>query len=427
MNDESISSNASDHDGTTALTDQDRAIIGHVENALANGLQLKKWWERTDTANSYADRFETVSTFNRPDQSFAFFDQALQNGHSLPVMGDVVDLLYDRPKSSAESRAAAGMQEQIREFILHYFMRVSDFRRPQAYISSENPAPSPFLRPFSWCPEELPARQGFGYAQVYYKLRASGQVGKFPEEKRFAIVDVRELEQEYEWIVLRTRLFDFNLTFRPLGPELPQVEIPLREHQWAVLSRDFILNEDHPEPGVLGKYGYGYAVFKDPADRSLLAYGPGQFDTGFQLFNFRVLESGEARVRLVFVVNRPERILNLSLDHVTWSLTLADLVSFGLSSRLLAPMKGVLDQLPFRGGGVDPAFSSIALLNLLTGGLSARELCISRQDLEKYFLVQHFMQNYDLIVGSLQTWRQIPDWLAGEENLPSWVVTGLSS
>ena len=102
-------------------------------------------------------------------------------------------------------------------------------------------------------------------------------------------------------------------------------------------------------------------------------------------------------------------------------------MSFGLTSRLLAPVKGMLDQLPFRGGSLDPVFSSIALLNLFTGGLAAQELCISRDDLEKEFLVQHFMQHYDLIVGSLLTWRQIPDWLAGEENLPQWVVRGVNS
>jgi hypothetical protein len=53
-------------------------------------------------------------------------------------------------------------------------------------------------------------------------------------------------------------------------------------------------------------------------------------------------------------------------------------------------------------------------------------LCISRDDLEKEFLAQHFMQNYDLIVGSLQTWRQIPDWL-DSAGLPEWVVKGVSA
>ena len=267
MDNESVFGNDFNHYSTAALTQQDRAILDNVESALANGLQIKKWWEQTEATHSYADRFETVNTFNRPDRSFAFFDQALLNGQPQPVMGDVIELFYDGPKAPTEPAASAWMRDQIREFILHYFMRVSDFRRPQAYVSPTHPAPPPWLRPLSWCPEAYPAQQGFGYEQYYYKLRDSGQVGKFPEAERFAIVDVRELEQKYEWIVLRVRIFDFNLTFRPLGQELPQIVIPLREHQWVVMSRDFILNEDHPEPGVLGAYGYGYAVFTNPADQ----------------------------------------------------------------------------------------------------------------------------------------------------------------
>jgi hypothetical protein len=423
MDNKSVFGNDFDYHSTAALTQQDRAVLDNVESALANGLQIKKWWEQTEATHSYADRFETVNTFNRPDRSFAFFDQALLNGQPQPVMGDVIELFYDRPKAPTEPAASAWMRDQIREFILHYFMRISDFRRPQAYVSPTHPAPPPWLRPLSWCPEAYPAQRGFGYEQYYYKLRDSGQVGKFPEAERFAIVDLRELEQKYEWIVLRVRIFDFNLTFRPLGQELPQVVVPLREHQWVVMSRDFILNEDYPEPGVLGAYGYGYAVFTNPADQSLLAYGPGYFDTGFTLFNFRVLASGETCVQLVFVVNRPTRILNLSFNPVTWSFTLADLVSFGLPSRLFAPLQAMFAQLPGMGSGPDPVFSIIDMANLFTRGLAAQELCISRDDLEKAFLVQHFMQNYDLIVGSLQTWRQIPNWLDSAA-LPAWVVTG---
>ena len=32
------------------------------------------------------------------------------------------------------------------------------------------------------------------------------------------------------------------------------------------------------------------------------------------------------------------------------------------------------------------------------------------------------MQHYNAIAGALHTWRQILNWLAGDENLPQWVV-----
>ena len=116
MNNEPTPGNGIDQDGAAALTDQDRTILGNVENALAHGRALKRWWEQTDATNKYTDRFQTVCTFNRPDHSFAFFDQAPLNGQILPVLGDVIDLIYDRPKSPTRSGAAEWMQDQLREF-----------------------------------------------------------------------------------------------------------------------------------------------------------------------------------------------------------------------------------------------------------------------------------------------------------------------
>jgi hypothetical protein len=40
-------------------------------------------------------------------------------------------------------------------------------------------------------------------------------------------------------------------------------------------------------------------------------------------------------------------------------------------------------------------------------------------------LIQHFMQHYQLMVGSLLTWRQIPSWLQRDQgHLPEWVIRG---
>ena len=202
----------------------------------------------------------------------------------------------------------------------------------------------------------MPVLQGFGYAQVYYKLRDSGQIGKFPAEERFAIVDVRELVQKYEWVVLRIRIFDFRIPlFDRSGQELPPDRHPTAlPSSGPSSSRDFILNAERPEPGVLGALRLRLRRARGPDERGTLAYGPGHFDAGFQLFNFRVLDSGEARVKLVFVVNRPERILNLSFNPIAWAFALADLGSFGLTSRLLAPVQSMLSQLPCMGRGPRP-------------------------------------------------------------------------
>jgi hypothetical protein len=428
MNDKQTIKTSKEQETTVPLTMQDHAILDSVDRYLTAGLQLKQWWEQTDTSNAYAERFEEALTFNRPDTSFGFFDHAPVGGQTIPVMGDVQDILYDQAKAPSEQtgETAQWVRDQIREFILHYFMRVSDFQQPQGTEEDGRSAMPAYLRPLSLCPPGDAQRVGFGFSQLFYKLRESGRIGQFPSEERFAIVDLREIGEKYEWIVVKVRIFDFNLTYPPLGADAPQLVLPLSEDSYLVLSHDCITNEDNPKPGVLGKYGLGYAFIKDPT-RNLVAYGPGQFDAAIELINFRVLEDGKIRVHMVFVANQPERILNLSLDPVGWGVTLMDLMSFGLTSRVLAPMQGVLDQLPWGGVDVDPVDTFIRLANLLTGGQAAKQLCLSREGLNKQFLIKHFTQHYQAIVGSLQTWRQIPDWLAGEENLPRWVVRGVTS
>ena len=75
---------------------------------------------------------------------------------------------------------------------------------------------------------------------------------------------------------------------------------------------------------------------------------------------------------------------------------------------------------------VDPRALFTASPIFETANQAAQQLCISKEQLEKDFLAQHFIQHYTTIVGSLLTWRQIRDWLDSAA-LPEWVVTGRSS
>jgi hypothetical protein len=413
--------------GIANLTDHDRALLNSVDNYLSAGLQLKQWWQQTSATNAFTTRFELGLTFNRPDTGYGFFGQAQVAGRSMPVVGNFQAMFFDRPKVQRAQAAepAQWLREQLREYVLRYFMHVSDFRQPQGTTENARAAPPPYLRPFSLCPPEDPQRVGFGFSQLFYKLRDSGQIGRFPEEEQFAIVDLREIGQKYEWIVLRVRIFDFSFPYMPFGLESPYVVLPLSEASYLVLTRDFITYEDDPAPGVLGRYGLGYAFIKEPTS-GLLAWGPGQFDAAIEIIDFQISGDGGIRVEMVFVANQATRLLNFPLNPVDWSFTLADLMTFGLSSNLLAPLRGVLDQLPFGGGSVDPVYTLIWVANALTGGEAARQLCISREELDRQFLVKHFMQHYQTIAGALHTWRQIPDWLDSSA-LPEWVVRGVSA
>jgi hypothetical protein len=390
-----------------------------VERALADGLQLKEWWGRVDTVNGYSEPFEVVRTFNKADRALGFFERAPLSGRQFPVMGVVQESFFDQPKHAPGEAVRA----ELREFVLRYFLRVSDLRLPEAEADPGRRG-DPFLPGLSWCPRPRPNRIGFGFSQLYYKLRGSGRVGKFPEAQEFAIIDLRQLGSTYEWVVLKVRLFDFNLTFRPLGPDGVALVLPLFEENYLVLSADFVTNRDGPAPGVLGEYGLGYALIQYVARPGVLAYGPGRFRAGFQLITFQVLDGGETHARLAFVVNQPEQILRLPLDPLSWGLRLADLMSLGQGARLFAPLRGWLDRLP--GNGFDPLGGYIALANLATAGLAARELCVSREQLKKDFLVQHFMQHYQMLTGALLTWRRVPDW-RDEAAIPREIVEGVAS
>src|SRR5712692_4288842 len=166
--------------GTCALSDEDLAILSEVNSSLANGLQLKSWWEKTHANDSYSYRFPTALTFNRPDHSFAFIDQAPVNGELMPVLGDLQDLFYDNIKvpQAATPAGVRWMRDQIREFVLHYFSRISSSFVPKSFDPEPHLRPT-FLSPFCFCHGKDIQKEGFGQTEVYYKLRETGGVGKF--------------------------------------------------------------------------------------------------------------------------------------------------------------------------------------------------------------------------------------------------------
>lgn len=404
------------------FTADDRQILDRVEEYLSRGLDLDRWWRAALAANSFEDRFELGRTFNEPSRSFGFFDHAPVAGRSQAVMGNFQEMFYDQPKSPRDGQvdAARRMRDQMREFVLRYFMRVSDFREPAGYSELERHPSSRWPELLSWCPREDVALKGFGFQQLYYKRSATGEIGKFPDAERFAIVDLREIGRTYDWIVVKVCIFDFNFQFRPFGSGNPQIVVPLQEDSFLVLTRDFIQERDDPEPGLLGRYGLGYAFIKNPT-QGALAFGPGEFDAAIERIDFEVRETGQTRVAMSFVANRPERLVNFSFDPFGLGLRMADFASLGF----LKPLWEALEEVPRPRLELDPVYTYVDLMNLLTGGAAAEELCISRDQLDREFLVKHFMQHYQAVAGSLATWRLVRDWL-DTASLPGWAIHGRS-
>lgn len=436
-----IESNTASHAATTEdLTAEDRRLVDRVERALSHGLDLKRWWDQADSSERYDTRFELSQSHNSAGSSFGFFGEALVDHETMAVMGNVQEMFYDRPKTPRAVTAHPDLRvddrltvetyphwlnDQVREYVLHYFMRTSTFRQPEAYPDLEEREPPPdYLRPLSWRPERKENKAGFGFRQLLYKRRDTGEVGRFSEDEEHTIVDMRELGDRYDWIVLKVQIYDFKFVMAPLGTEAPHLVAPISEASYLVVSREFILNSTQPGAGELGRFGIGYAFVKND-EEGVLGYGPGHFDAAFQVINFHVRENGEIRSRMAFVANRPKKIANVSLDPVSWSMRMADMMSMGATSALMAPVRNAWERMP-RPGGVDVVSAYISMANMVSGGLAERELSISRDQLERNFLLQHFTQHYNTITSSVFTWRQIPDWL-DRPALPDWVVKGKST
>lgn len=402
------------------------SVCSCAENSLAQGLSLKRWWEYTDANDAYKNKFALTRAFNEPSYSFGFFDRVEIGGRFRPIMGEVEDRLFDLPKSANLDKH----RNELREFVLRYLMRVSDFHRPAAITNTSSARIPRSLSVVGWCADGESQQEGFGYEQQFYKRAATGEHGEFPTQDRSRIVDLREIGSGFEWIVVRVRIFDFSFKFSPFGPRYPGFVVPLEESSYLVLGQDFIENSNEPSVDadgrkVIGRYGFGYSFIKD-TEASALGYGPGQFDVAFQQISFRVYEDGETRVKLVFVANRPKQIANIPFAPLNWAATLANVASLGFAAPFIDQFRPVLNRFPFRLGSFDPVSIGVDVANLATGNLAAKQFCISREQLEKTFLVRHFDQHYDMINGALQTWREIQDW-TDEGSLPEWVKTGVSS
>jgi hypothetical protein len=103
----------------------------------------------------------------------------------------------------------------------------------------------------------------------------------------------------------------------------------------------------------------------------------------------------------------------------------ANFVSFGLATPLTKPIKEAWKWVsaPIVNDR-DPVLTSVELVNFLTFGQAGKQPDITPDQLNKGFLVRHTLQHHGTVLGSLRTWRQIPDWLAPD--LPAWVVNGNS-
>lgn len=406
-------------DFPAGFTKEDRTIVGYAEQTLRDGVDLARWLDDRPDREDFAEHFISVEEYESGGDNFSFFDRVNLSGRTVPVMGIVQDMFYDRQKKAS----GEDILPQLREFVLRYFLRVSNLRQP-CPASDPLCRDRPYLRPFDWRPLSGESRIGFGFQQLYYK-RHGGGIGKFADEDKAAMIDLRELGTVYDWIVLKVEIFNFNLSYSPFGLGAPRMMYPLKEETYLLLGPQFVRNRQMHAPGVLGEYGYGYSFmpYAPGGPDEMLQYGPGHFAAAFQNVNFRIESTGEIRVRASFVVNRPEKVAKISIDPVAWSFQLADLMTFNMASRFMGPVRDVAGRLPLRITGIDPVGTYISFANFVSRGWTSRDLGHSMSVLERRMLVQHFMQHYEMLNTSLVGWRRY-DW-NDERRLPPTLTKGV--
>ena len=401
---------------SAALTEDDLAILENVPSAILEGRDLSQWWSRARKTPELLGRFPVSRQFHTSwDVNFGFLHDAVLRQGVLPVAGVTQDQLFDYPKVPAgmAGRDPKWVRDQVREFMMRHFMRLTYAAVPNLLPQGPEKQPPRALAPFSRCGRGGSLSHGWGYEQWYYQLAESGEIGKFPDGERYRIIDLREIGPKYSWVVFKVDIFHFDFTIPPV-PTGPQLNIPLPQPVYTVCTPDFVVHEENPAPGVLGAYGYGYSVVPNPNYKTLFAAGPSKLTNTIETLSLWVLDTGEVRSHMNFITPQPPQILEFK--PVEWSFQLADLFTFGAASTLLAPVKRILEGFEPE---IDPVYTAVRLLNLLTLGVAADDYCVTKEQLFKLLMVLHFTDAFHMYNIAASHFRMVPDW-TDAKSLPDW-------
>ncbi|HBL29375.1 MAG TPA: hypothetical protein DD490_21290, partial [Acidobacteria bacterium] len=155
---------------------------GDVEAALAQARDLKAWWLRVEAGEEPVERFDLYPAVPGSEPVWGFFGTAPVQGANVPVMGDVIDDFFDRPRVPAaqQKQAARWMLEQVEEFALHYWLRAEASALPQPYPELGHASAAPYLSWLGLCFRQGQGFSGYGNVQRLFKRRSGGRVGTFP-------------------------------------------------------------------------------------------------------------------------------------------------------------------------------------------------------------------------------------------------------
>ncbi len=412
------------------LTSEDAAILPHVPRADRLGRELKEWYQEKAERDAFTNEFSLLEFFGASgDEDIGYIESAELPSGRFDVMGERQDLLFDTTRSASTEPPADGdvenVNEQMREFALRYFMRVTAPRAAVAEPVKSNPAP--FLGWLDQAPRMADERENIGFFQLYGQRADSGKIEVFSKADQPTVVDMRELGKTYDWVLAKARLFDFQLMFDVLPPLLgfrfPFTFLDHQDFLYALLTPDFVCDRQQPREGVAGEYGMGFALVAPPPGQSPLTFGPEVFTLGMNYFRFIVHDSGEIRTTVTFACNQLAGIFPLPVSPVNWGLLGFDLLTNGHAEDLLGPLTREANRLPLAKARFDPVLGSIKALNRLTGNMFGRDYSISTEAVFKFILRKHGTVFNHQMAESARVWRSFPDWLAAD-SLPEYIRRG---
>jgi hypothetical protein len=418
-------------------TEAEQYVLDHVPQAYKDGLELKAWYERKAATGSFDDKFDLVRETNIPAHDYGYLDTARIGGKDVKVFGDVQEQFFDQPKElAAGGKVPAGWSEQLREFVLKYFLHVSSAHQIEPVPQRTGAASHPPLAFLSACLKDRHDRGGIGFYQLAYKKKDGGKVGWFSEAEQFDFVDLTELGTKYDWVLAKARLYQFSLTIYPVGPLFPFTFADPYEHVYVLFMPEFVVDEPRvggkrtvvdPETGdehkVLAEYGFGFSLVQNLSSYAPVTIGPQIFDLGMQYFRFRLLEDGRISSKMVFCANQLTYLFRLNANPLVWPLRAAEALSLKLAPGLTKPLQGLIDALPLSDVWIDVVFDAVRALDVLTLGEAAKRYCISVEQIQKDVLIKHDMVFYGMIADTLRIWRQVRDWTDAAA-IPAWVRFG---
>ncbi len=336
-------------DGESApLSELARLLAADSEVGLRQGKELFNWW-REKAGASKLPLFPLEPGYPPYLEWKAFFDTATLDGKETTVVGCMQQNLFKvrgNPNRPADETFESFFDTQ-------------------------------FLRQCRWEHRDgLPG--GFRYKAIVGKKQGSKELVPLDPSPDGPFLDISELATKWEWLTLQVDILDFvrsNPHLERFNRTLSQY---MKESAYISYHRDFSIPATPPGPGVVAERVFGYAFLPREVAHNVFGFGPGHFGAAVKQWRFSLLESGDIRAQIAFIVSpRSEMVMNL--------------------------------------GGFDPVYQPVDLMaKMMLGGFGVAEKLHDQMD--RTFMHHHARVHSGLVIGMHEIFER-QNWIAAREGM----------